>query len=188
MPSEKTKEYNTRDTEGRVKTAPRKIYTNNSKKGNGCSKKGQLFGQYEYVSDPYDRLKEKDVKEQIDHRKKFLTHRPFKNNSSSIKFFDKERVTYANGARESPPRHHRPSTSIHAQAFKPSFPARQGYQKTFSHHEYIEENCFKGKKEGRRSSVHPPWKYNQLDQASYLHADMKTMKFTNVAALQSIHP
>ena len=72
MPSEKPKEYHTRDEAGQVKTAPRKIYTNNSKKGNGSSRKGHLFSQYEYVSDPYDRLREQDVKEQIEHRKKFL--------------------------------------------------------------------------------------------------------------------
>ena len=35
MPTEQPKQYDTRDSEGRVKTAPRKIYTNKSKKGNG---------------------------------------------------------------------------------------------------------------------------------------------------------
>jgi hypothetical protein len=43
IPSEKPKEYNTRDKEGKVIIAPRKIYTNNSKKGNGSSRKGHLF-------------------------------------------------------------------------------------------------------------------------------------------------
>lgn len=141
-PTEFPKKYDTRDQNGNVKIKPRKFYTS--------SNKNRLFSQYEFMADPYDRLKQQDIKEQIDHKKKMLTTQPFKNNCSQMKFFENERKTYGDWQMKDPKKvydYQRPwVNNIHDSNFKPSFPCRKGHQKTFTKYNYIEENCFNEKK------------------------------------------
>jgi len=49
QPTQFPKKYDTRDQNGKVKIKPRKFYTR--------SNKDRLFSNYEFMADPYDRLK-----------------------------------------------------------------------------------------------------------------------------------
>lgn len=84
----------TRDADGKVLTGPKNFLTKPLKKGRGNTTAGHLFGNYQYVEDPYDRAKELDLKEYLDHKRKMLNTTPFISNSTRIKTFEKDAKVY----------------------------------------------------------------------------------------------
>ncbi|CAD8062583.1 unnamed protein product [Paramecium sonneborni] len=66
------KVFNTRTPTGDVRTQARNFFTNPAKKGLGRTTIKNVFGQIEYIPDPYDRQEELDRQERIKHRSKFL--------------------------------------------------------------------------------------------------------------------
>lgn len=81
---------NLRDSNGSVTTGPKNFLTRPLKKGSGNTTYGHLFSSYQYVEDPYDRAREQDLKEWINHKSKMLSNRPFVSNNARVKTFDSD--------------------------------------------------------------------------------------------------
>lgn len=56
------KVYNTKDENGKIKTGPKTMMTNNMKRGYGSTTAGYLFSSYAYQGYPEEDLRDKDRK------------------------------------------------------------------------------------------------------------------------------
>jgi len=130
-----TTKKNYRGPDGKVVTQPRNIVTNAGKEGHGDSTVGHLLSKgYKHLPDPYERPRELQAKEREEHKKK-LQEAPFRNASNGGNQFTTIKQTFGKDAKvlePAKPRALSPKGKLHEQAFKPSNPARQGYNKTIN--------------------------------------------------------
>lgn len=126
---------NYRGPDGKVVVQPRNIVTNPSKEGHGDSTVGHLLSKgYKHEADPYNRPKELQAKERLEHKKK-LQEAPFRSVSHGNGQFSSFKETFGKDGKvldPAKPRTQSPTGKIHEQAFKPSNPPRQGYNKTIN--------------------------------------------------------
>jgi hypothetical protein len=82
--------FDKKDEHGGVKTGPKNFVTAPMKRGRGATTYGTVFQSFQYIEDPYDRAKELDLMEQVEHKRKMLVNRPFVSNSSRVRTFEKD--------------------------------------------------------------------------------------------------
>lgn len=128
-----TKNY--RGPDGKVVIPPRNIVTNPPKEGHGDSTIGHLLSKgYTHKPDPYNRAKELAAKEREEHKKK-LQEQPFRSVSHGGEHFTNSRKTFGKDDKVLKPALPKPKTppgKVHENEFKPSNPAKQGYNKTIN--------------------------------------------------------
>ncbi|CAD8149701.1 unnamed protein product [Paramecium octaurelia] len=133
------KRYNTRKASGEVITQARNFQTNPAKKGVGRTTINTLFGNYEYIPDPYDRQEELDRSERLKYKSKFLPgtirfvstshgNRPFTSDGELL-----------DGAGYNQEKVQRPRyTGV---SFRPPNKNKSGFQGTFEIFQYVEEGA-----------------------------------------------
>jgi len=134
MPEYHEKKKNYRGPDGKVMVPPKNITVNPPKSGHGDSTIGHLLGKkYDHMADPYNRPQELQKKEREEHRKK-LQEAPFRSTSHGNELFNNPKRTFGKDdkclglakIRSSSP----PAKTLHEGPFKPSNPAKAGYNKT----------------------------------------------------------
>eukprot|EP01017_Pseudomicrothorax_dubius_P020274 TRINITY_DN22169_c0_g1_i1.p1 TRINITY_DN22169_c0_g1~~TRINITY_DN22169_c0_g1_i1.p1 ORF type:complete len:304 (-),score=53.39 TRINITY_DN22169_c0_g1_i1:96-1007(-) len=88
------KDRSLRDEDGNVRTGPRNFLTKPSGRGKGNTTYGHLFNRVEYIPDDYDRGRELEMKEWLEHKSKMISSRPFVSNSVSIKTFESDQKVF----------------------------------------------------------------------------------------------
>jgi len=126
---------NFRGADGKVVIPPRNIITNPPKSGHGDSTIGHLMNKpYPHLADPYNRAQELLRKEKEEHKKK-LQEAPFRTVSHGNNLFVNPKKTFGKDEKVLPPPKIRPTTTpskLHEAEFKPSHPAKSGYNKTLA--------------------------------------------------------
>jgi len=124
---------NYRGADGKVVIPPRNITTNPPKYGHGDSTVGHLLNKtYPHMADPYNRPQELLSKERAEHKKK-LQEAPFRTVSHGNNLFFTARKTFGKDEKALPSGKLKPlspSAKLHENPFRPSHPAKVGYNKT----------------------------------------------------------
>ena len=126
---------NYRGPDGKVVIPNRNIITNNPKSGHGDSTIGHLLSKgYKHMADPYNRPIELQKKEREEHKKK-LQEAPFRSVSHGNEAFNTTRKTFGKDNKVLDPAKAKMSQTLpklHEAPFRPSHPAKIGYNKTIS--------------------------------------------------------
>lgn len=158
---EKKKNY--RGADGRVAIQPRNIVTNPAKAGHGDSTVGHLLNSgHKHMADPYNRQRELEIKEKEAAKKK-LQEQPFRSVSHGGENFVNSKKTFGRDDKVLAGSVQKPSTSpskVHEAPFRPSNPAKTGYNKTINKFpEYKEDPIkfavFKGNDPAKKESYKP---------------------------------
>jgi len=159
--NEKKKNY--RGPDGRVTTQPKNIVTNPPRVGHGDSTTGHLLSKgYKHMPDPYNRQRELEIKEKEAAKKK-LQEAPFRSVSHGGDNFTKGKETFGRDNRvlmRSVDQARNTPSKVHEAPFKPSNPAKTGYNKTLNKFpEYkpdpIKFAVFKGDDPSKKESYKP---------------------------------
>jgi hypothetical protein len=128
-------EKNYRGPDGKVVIPNRNIVTNPPKFGHGDTTIGHLLSKgYKHQPDPYNRPQELQRKEHEEHRKK-LQEAPFRTVSHGNQLFVNTKKTFGKDDKiinPANPQMRATLPKLHENAFRPSNPAKHGYNKTIS--------------------------------------------------------
>lgn len=129
------KKVNYRGTDGKVVIPPRNIMTNPPKFGHGDSTVGHLMSKtLPHLPDPYNRPQELLAKERAEHKKK-LQEAPFRTVSHGNNLFVNTKKTFGKDEKVLGPAKFKsvsPRAKLHENPFRPSNPAKVGYNKTLA--------------------------------------------------------
>jgi len=135
MPEETHKKKNYRGADGKVVIPARNIMTNPPKYGHGDSTIGHLMSKtLPHLPDPYNRPQELLAKERAEHKKK-LQEAPFRTVSHGNNLFVNGKKTFGKDEKVLQPGKFKsvsPRAKLHENPFRPSHPAKVGYNKTLA--------------------------------------------------------
>jgi len=135
MPEDDIKKKNYRGADGKVVIPARNIMTNPPKSGHGDSTIGHLMSKtLPHLPDPYNRPQELLAKERAEHKKK-LQEAPFRTVSHGNNLFINTKKTFGKDEKVLAPGKFKsvsPRAKLHENPFRPSHPAKVGYNKTLA--------------------------------------------------------